>query len=590
MKKRIRALLIVFTLILMFGCSVLDTNNSLNKHNSTETTNSRSAVVPRMDPSRTPPGGIPVEQTPMFVSFGWDDNGYSGLPGSGGAGGMTWILDFLENKVNPGTKTPGNSTFNGDPVRHSFYMTTKYANEWTYEAPAYVKKSWNKAYTSGHEIGNHTDRHDNDAYRSFSVEQITTAISTCHDFLIQPYNPSEQTWPVELTSGIGVPYDQLIGFRNPHLAYNNNTFTVLNNLGYKYDCSIAEGFSYLDDGTNYYWPYTLHNGSPGNDALGGPFVGSHPGLWELPVYALIIPPDDKCLQYGIQPGLRAKAGRPNGKITSFDHNLWATSKMTKEEFLATLKYSFDIRAAGNRAPFMFGSHTDLYSDKKPNHDFVTTAAQRREAIEEFINYVLTKDYVRMVPFNKILEWVENPAPLNSSTTTQKVDITITSGIGGTVSPNGKLNVLKGSTLDLTTTPQPGYSIDKITYNGSVVTSSTPIIINTPGDIHVTFKENTIGKFDHSFSYSSTWGTGFNANLVLTNNTSSTITSWEIVLTFPGNVNVTSVWAETAVISGNKVTLTPPTAWTRSVAPGQSITIGMGGNYSGEIVPPTISFK
>src|SRR4051794_30763809 len=40
--------------------------------------------------SQSPPFGLHPDQVPQFVSFGFDDNGYSGLPESNGTGGFAW--------------------------------------------------------------------------------------------------------------------------------------------------------------------------------------------------------------------------------------------------------------------------------------------------------------------------------------------------------------------------------------------------------------------------------------------------------------------------------------------------------------------
>jgi hypothetical protein len=84
--------------------------------------------------------------------------------------------------------------------------------------------------------------------------------------------------------------------------------------------------------------------------------------------------------------------------------------MTKAEVLATLKYSIDQRLAGNRAPFLFGAHTDYYSPKytgAPN----ATAEERQQAIEELIDWALTKPEVRVVSYGHVLDWVRNPTSL-----------------------------------------------------------------------------------------------------------------------------------------------------------------------------------
>ena len=190
--------------------------------------------------------------------------------------------------------------------------------------------------------------------------------------------------------------------------------------------SFDDGWLGDQDGTNYNWPYTLDNGSPGNEVLVGwgskDPITSHPGLWEMPAYPVVVPPDDQCATYGVPTGLRAKMkaaqswfDEGSGKITGFDYNLWAPKaiggfEMTKAELVATLKYTLDLRLQGNRAPMMFGAHTDYYSTKytsPPN----ATVTERQQAIEEFIDYALSKPQVRIVPIKEILDWIRNPVAL-----------------------------------------------------------------------------------------------------------------------------------------------------------------------------------
>ena len=51
----------------------------------------------------------------------------------------------------------------------------------------------------------------------------------------------------------------------------------------------------------------------------------------------------------------------DGKITGFDWNFWAEFKMTRIEVEAILKHTLDLRLKGNRAPFLIGMHSDMYS-------------------------------------------------------------------------------------------------------------------------------------------------------------------------------------------------------------------------------------
>ncbi len=121
----------------------------------------------------------------------------------------------------------------------------------------------------------------------------------------------------------------------------------------------------------------MDNGCPGNNVLEAQGrkhpIGSHPGFWQMGLRALIIPPDDRCADYGVPSGLRAKIQSQygydengqfevaTGKITALDYTIWISCKMSKAEALATLKYTFDLRMQGNRCPLLLGTHSDEYS-------------------------------------------------------------------------------------------------------------------------------------------------------------------------------------------------------------------------------------
>jgi hypothetical protein len=100
----------------------------------------------------------------------------------------------------------------------------------------------------------------------------------------------------------------------------------------------------------------------------------------------------------------------DGKITGFDWNLWIEFGMTGTEFLATLKYTLDLRMKGNRCPMTFGTHSDIYSSKfrdLPN----SNVEERQQALKEFIDYALTIPEVRIVSTKELLDWIMNPSSL-----------------------------------------------------------------------------------------------------------------------------------------------------------------------------------
>ena len=330
-------------------------------------------------PSKKPPCDLKPEQVPMFVSIGFDDNDK--------AEGMEWALKM--------TKDRG--------VRVTFFNTSNYGKD------AAVLATWKQAREDGHEIGNHTRDHlPEHGGITMSAAEWKPELEDCTKFLLDNDVVAEK---------------DLWGFRTPYLEYSDGTLSDVQALGFRYDASIEEGNEDGQDGTNFYWPYTLDDLSPGHTVQVG-WEGSmlkeltpHEGLWELPVYAVFVPEELRAAIKKRQDWFDTDGGQ----ITGFDYNLWSAAneeeggfEMSKEEFLATLKNSFDLHYAGNRAPFLFGAHTGLYVDDKDNETTTnkkTTASERREAIEEFLDYVLDKKDVKVVPFAEILDWMRNPKAL-----------------------------------------------------------------------------------------------------------------------------------------------------------------------------------
>jgi len=363
--------------------------------------------------STSPPDPLQVHQVPQFIIFGFDDNGFSGLEDSGGTGGVRFILDLFGSRKNP----PGignKNTYDGVQTHFSLYCLTRYIEDDETENPVYIKRAWREAVSKGHELGVHGHSHKHGM--ELSVEEWKEEIQTCIDWLTKPFDPEESINAPDKSKGIGMALSSIHGFRTPYLEYNKNTFDAVSEMNFLYDCSIEEGYQDDQDGANFFWPYKLDKGSHGNDY--NP-ISDYPELWEIPVYVFIVPPDDLCEKYGVAPGLREKMKRAqnyfneeDGKITGADWNLWIEFGMTKAEFLATLKYSLDLRLTGNRCPLTFVGHSDIYSSKY----FLIPQAnleERQQAIEEFIDYALTKPAVRIVSAKELLDWILNPYSLKN---------------------------------------------------------------------------------------------------------------------------------------------------------------------------------
>lgn len=396
--------ILVLAAILCVSC--VQPANSIYKDNTT--------------PSENPPGGLKAENVPQFIIFGSDDNAFSGLDGN--YGGLQFLLDLFCSRENPAGKINSSpATYDKAPIHFSIYASTKFISSGAPENPVYNKKVWKKALDMGNEIGNHTHRHSSGI--GFSLTQWATEFELWQQAISMPYDTGESADMPNPNSGIGFADFDIIGFRTPYLEYNNNVFYVMRQKGYTYDCSILEGYQSDQDGTNNFWPYTLDNESPGDTYMSRLMgymypIDAQPGLWEIPVYTFIIPPDSECLNYGVKPGLRkSKAGilrsyNPEvGKLVGLDWNLFSEMKMTKAEVLATLKYTLDLRLNSNRCPMTIGLHSDLYSTKYEENLPHVSVAERREVLEEFVEYALSKSVVRIVSAKELLMWLRNPQPL-----------------------------------------------------------------------------------------------------------------------------------------------------------------------------------
>lgn len=343
------------------------------------------AAADNLPASDQPPGGLAPAQVPQFVLLGFDDNPQTEP--------MAWFVDHVKALRNPAGRGAG-VTFDGALVRAIFFSNGKYWNDRT------LISIHHRAQTEGHEIANHTHNHFQGG--AFTVSKWRGEMAACLATFVET----------------GISAAGVTGFRTPFLAYNAATFEALVHEKFIYDSSIEEGDQPGQDGTNFLWPYTLDAGSPGNahdNPVGSPKrVGSHPGLWEIPIHVFMIPSDEECARHGVTPGLRARIGaalkvaygggdgEPTEKISGLDWNVLEAAKCDGPEFLAILKHTLDLRLAGNRAPFMVGAHTALYPANKPD---------RRKAMEDFIAYALSKPEVRFVTGKQLIEWLRAPQGL-----------------------------------------------------------------------------------------------------------------------------------------------------------------------------------
>jgi peptidoglycan/xylan/chitin deacetylase (PgdA/CDA1 family) len=344
------------------------------------------SAADHLAPSAQPPAGLAAEEVPMFVMIGFDDNP--------NIDPMNWIVDYAADLTNPAGHGQS-ATFDGAPVRFAFYSNGKYLDE----SPG-LRDIHLKAWQAGHEIANHTHNHFHGG--QFTTDQWLEEMQVCQASLV----------------ACGIPAGEITGFRTPFLEYNDHMFTAARKMGFVYDTSIEEGYQNWHDGTNFLWPYTMEEGSPGNAWTKTPGAidraKSHPGFWQIPIHAFMVPADEESARYGVEPGLVSRMHSyiaENGgwnwpaearKISGLDWNVMEMAGRQGPEFLAILKHTLDLRLAGNRAPMMIGAHTAMFPAEMPD---------RREAIEAFVAYALDQPEVRIVTPMQLIAWLRDPVSL-----------------------------------------------------------------------------------------------------------------------------------------------------------------------------------
>ena len=361
-----------------------------------------SANVP---PSSKSP--IPTSETPMFISLGFDDNVESD--------GLMWVMEQLAKTTNP----EGGDKYAEQPLSASFFMHCEPARD-----NEGIKSLWRQLVISGHDIGNHTETHPDDKVNYnplqswMTSEQWQQEVESCNSWLKQTV----------AEGGIGV--QSISGFRAPFMTYNDNTLQAIINEQIRYDVSFPAGITTEQNGLNNYWPFTLDNGSPShNQAVNGwwkPSINNYPGLWEVPLHTLIVPPDNELDNYGLDYSLRDKIASRigyfdpvSGKGDNFDWNLyttpnWGAAGLNENDVVAIYSYNLDLRLEGNRAPLVLGLHSSFYGYLNGQEHYgmpETTVQNRQNVLKRFIKYALTKPEVRFVNHKQIVDWMVSPEPL-----------------------------------------------------------------------------------------------------------------------------------------------------------------------------------
>ncbi|HEY7419854.1 MAG TPA: cellulose binding domain-containing protein [Ktedonobacteraceae bacterium] len=128
-----------------------------------------------------------------------------------------------------------------------------------------------------------------------------------------------------------------------------------------------------------------------------------------------------------------------------------------------------------------------------------------------------------------------------------------------------------------------YSTNVGTGSGGGTPTPTPIPTNTPTPIPTSTP--IAGGVHVGYQVASQWTGGFSANITITNNSSTTINGWKLQFAFPGTQQVTQLWNGSVSQTGNQVTVTN-LSYNGTIAPGQSVSLGFNGSWSGSNPSPT----
>jgi hypothetical protein len=110
--------------------------------------------------------------------------------------------------------------------------------------------------------------------------------------------------------------------------------------------------------------------------------------------------------------------------------------------------------------------------------------------------------------------------------------------------------------------------------GTAATATANLVITQPvaAGCQVTYTPNN-------------WQGGFTANVTITNNGSSAMTSWTLTFAFPGDQKITNAWNAAVTQSGTSVTATNLN-YNGAISPGGSQSFGFQGTWSTSDTSPT----
>jgi glucose/arabinose dehydrogenase len=144
----------------------------------------------------------------------------------------------------------------------------------------------------------------------------------------------------------------------------------------------------------------------------------------------------------------------------------------------------------------------------------------------------------------------------------------------------------------TTTPPTSTTTTTTTRPPTTTTTTRPPMTTRPPTTTTTTRPPTTnppGGCTASYSQSSQWPGGFNANVVVTNTGTTTTNSWSVTLNFPNGqtLSAQNIWNATLGTTQNPY-VANSVSYNRQIAPGATTSFGFNGMWSGTNNPPTVS--
>ncbi len=283
--------------------------------------------------SIAPPGGLLGAAVPQFILVTFDDG----------------INTFAESFIQPVVADLRNPDGTKAPITYFVTMVN------TDSALAHQR------FLEGNEIANHTASHLTNSATPYS--QWIWELTSANRFFV---------------NSVGVPSDQISGFRAPDLSTNSDLWRALKDLHFTYDASLSEQPTtprIVSTGLDsLVWPYTLQNGARTACLAESCPDTSLPGLWSIPLWEFFDP-----------------SGNDLGAMdpaVAYD-----------SVFAASLEYMFNMRYQGNRCPLGVYLHAgQMWSPT------------RQAILRNFLKDKLQRPDVWMVTMRDVIDWERSPVP------------------------------------------------------------------------------------------------------------------------------------------------------------------------------------